>query len=84
MIGTKRRHHVNPRSALSGGAESDHVQALALSAQKLIDLFTGGDRDIEARLDAGYDKSQISAEENWGVSPKVFDFAASKKVFRCW
>lgn len=65
------------------GPESEYVQTLAMNAQQLIDLFTGGDTDIEARLDAAYDKSQISAEENWGVSPKVFEFATkARRAFK--
>ncbi len=54
--------------ALNKGLEpaSHDAQILANQAQHYIDLFTGGDKDIEARLDQAYEQQQAQALEKWG------------------
>ena len=51
------------------------VQVLAAEAQHYIDLFTGGDREIEANLDKAYQANQQSALNVWKVSKEVFEYA---------
>lgn len=55
--------------------QNPEVQALAQQAQTYIDLFTGGDKDIEARLDQSYAQQQSQALDKWGVKREVFDYA---------
>ena len=48
------------------------VQVLASEAQLYIDLFTGGNREVEANLD------KISSENHskmWNISKELFDYA---------
>jgi DNA-binding transcriptional MerR regulator len=59
--------------------ESAEVQVLAKQAQHFIDLFTGGDKAIEANLDKAYDKNQESALKTWGVAKEVFDYASKAR-----
>jgi DNA-binding transcriptional MerR regulator len=54
---------------------SPEVQELAKEAQHYIDLFTGGDKEIEANLDKAYERNQESALKVWGVSKEVFEYA---------
>src|SRR6185437_7437894 len=46
---------------------SDEAQMLAKKAQHFIDLFTGGDKAIEANLDKTYQENQENALKSWGV-----------------
>lgn len=58
------------------------VQKLAEQAQIYIDLFTGQDKEIEARLDQAYEQNQENALKTWGVSKEVFEFATqARKIF---
>jgi len=57
------------------------VQALAKLAQTYIDLFTGGDKEIEAKLDQTYEQQQAHALEKWGVKKEVFDYAIQARKF---
>lgn len=62
--------------------ECSEVQKLAEKAQHFIDLFTGGEKEIEKKLDQFYEKNQQSALTTWGVSKEVFDFAYdARKIF---
>lgn len=56
------------------------VQVLATEAQHYIDLFTGGDRAIEANLDKAYTDNQESALKVWGVSKEVFEYANEARM----
>jgi len=50
------------------------AQVLAAEAQLYIDLFTGGDKDIEERLEK-YNKDNLeSATKSWGISKEVFEY----------
>lgn len=50
------------------------VQVLAAEAQLYIDLFTGGDKDIEDRLEK-YNKDNIeTATKTWGISKEVLEY----------
>lgn len=51
------------------------VQVLATEAQHYIDLFTGGDPEIEANLDQAYTENRESALKSWNVSKEVFEYA---------
>ena len=51
------------------------VQVLAAEAQHYIDLFTGGDKEIEENLDKAYADSQENALKMWNVSKEVFEYA---------
>lgn len=63
--------------------DSNDVQILAHKAQEYIDMFTGGDKEIEARLDQSYAQQQSQAQEKWGVKKDVFDYALkARKVFK--
>lgn len=57
------------------------VQELAKKAQHFIDLFTGGDKEIEASLDKSYNQNKESALKTWGVSGEVFDYATMARNF---
>ena len=59
----------------SGIPENDlKVQVLAAEAQLYIDLFTGGDKDIEGRLEK-YNRDNLeSATKAWGISKEVFEY----------
>jgi len=59
--------------------DSSEVQVLAKKAQHFIDLFTGGDKAIEANLDKAYQENQENALKSWGVSPEVFEYATKAK-----
>lgn len=62
--------------------ESYEVQKLAATAQEYIDLFTGRDKEIEARLDQAYEQQKASAFQNWGVKKSVFEFATkARRIF---
>lgn len=50
------------------------VQALAAEAQLYIDLFTGGDKDIEAGLEKYNRENLESALKIWGISKEVFEY----------
>lgn len=67
--------------ALNRGLDpaSAEVQALAAKAQHFIDLFTGGDKAIEANLDKGYEQNKESALKTWGVSADVFEYATKAR-----
>lgn len=70
--------------ALQSGLDpaSKEVQALAKRAQHFIDLFTGGDKAIEANLDKAYQQNQSSALKTWGVSAEVFEYATkARQIF---
>jgi hypothetical protein len=41
----------------------------------MANLFTDGDKEIEARLDQAYEQQQAQALEKWGVTKEVFDYA---------
>lgn len=56
------------------------VQLLAKEAQGYIDLFTGGDQDIEATLNQAYEKNQLSAQQRWGIEEKVFAYATQART----
>lgn len=58
---------------------SHEVQQLAKQAQRFIDLFTGGDKAIEANLDRAYEQNQESALKTWGVSKEVFEYATQAR-----
>jgi len=61
---------------------SSQVQELAKKAQAYIDLFTGGDKAIEANLNKAYQQNQESALTTWGVSKEVFEYASkARKIF---
>lgn len=63
--------------------EKPAVQMLAKLAQEYIDLFTGKDKEIEARLDESYAQQQSQALEKWGVKKEVFDYAIkARKIFK--
>jgi hypothetical protein len=51
------------------------VQELAKEAQHYIELFTGGDKEIEANLDKAYQQNQESALKTWGVKKEIFQYA---------
>jgi DNA-binding transcriptional MerR regulator len=51
------------------------VQVLASEAQHYLDLFTGGDKEIEKNLDKAYSDNQENALKTWGVSKEVFEYA---------
>jgi hypothetical protein len=51
------------------------VQVLATEAQHYIDLFTGGDKEIEANLDKFPSENRDNALKKWNVSKDVFDYA---------
>jgi hypothetical protein len=51
------------------------VQVLATEAQHYIDLFTGGDKEIEANLDKFSTENRDNALKMWNVSKDVFDYA---------
>lgn len=59
--------------------DSSEVQVLAKKAQHFIDLFTGGDKAIEANLDKAYQQNQESALKSWGVSKEVFEYATKAR-----
>jgi DNA-binding transcriptional MerR regulator len=64
-------------------AEEDEVQKLAEKAQHFIDLFTGGDKGIEANLDKFHEKNQENALQTWGVKKEVFEFAdKARQIFK--
>ena len=68
--------------AMKNGVEfsSDEVGKLAQEAQKYIDLFTGGDREIEENLDRAYSHNQENALNMWGVSKEVFAYAHKARM----
>jgi hypothetical protein len=71
-------------AALNQGLDPacSEVQALAKKAQHFIDLFTGGDKAIEANLDKAYEQNQSSALKTWGVSVEVFEYATkARQIF---
>ena len=51
------------------------VQVLASEAQHYIDLFTGGDKEIEANLDKFSEENRKNAMKQWNVSEEVYDYA---------
>lgn len=59
----------------AGLSENDlKVQTLAAEAQLYIDLFTGGDKAIEANLEK-YNKENLdTALKIWGISKEVFEY----------
>jgi DNA-binding transcriptional MerR regulator len=59
---------------------SSEVQELAQKAQHFIDLFTGGDKAIEANLNKGYQQNQEGALKVWGVSREVFEYASKART----
>lgn len=66
----------------SGLSPSDtKVQILAAKAQEYIDLFTGGDKEIEKNLDKAYSESQENALKNWGVSKEIFEYASKARAY---
>ena len=61
---------------------SPEVQAMAKKAQEYIDLFTGGDKEIEKNLDRAYEVNQESALETWRVEKDVFEYATkARKIY---
>ena len=61
--------------------EDASVQKLAAKAQHFIDLFTGGDIEIEKNLDKAYEDNQQNALKTWNVSKEVFDYANEARMF---
>ena len=57
------------------------VQVLAKEAQHYIDLFTGGDKEIEANLDRASAENRENALKTWNVAPEVFDFADQARSY---
>lgn len=59
------------------------VQVLAKQAQEYIDLFTGGDKEIEANLDKAHKENREGALKTWGVSQKVFKYAdQARRIYK--
>ncbi len=59
----------------AGLPENDlKVQTLAAEAQLYIDLFTGGDKEIEANLEKYHKENLDAALKMWGVSKEVYEY----------
>lgn len=56
------------------------VQVLASEAQHYIDLFTGGDKEIEANLDKAAEHNRENALKMWNVPKEVFDYANQARM----
>lgn len=55
------------------------VQVLASEAQHYIDLFTGSDKEIEAKMDKNMEEQKENALKMWGVSKEVFEYASKAR-----
>jgi len=63
-------------------AEDPEVQKLAQQAQKFIEMFTGGDKEIEKNLDKAHEHNKTNAYNTWGVKKEVFEFAdKARKIY---
>lgn len=59
----------------AGLSESDlKVQVLAKEAEHYIDLFTGGDKAIEANMNKFYEENPEKRSTMWGVTPEVANY----------
>lgn len=69
--------------AMKDGLKTEHPELgqLARKAQHFIDLFTGGDKAIEEKLDQAYAHNEENALRMWGVSREVFDYANRARLF---